>query len=62
MTTNVHEDHGCGMGTLGRNSDQFQCACHSFSLSLLVFCTRGVTSRDYKDGEKNECDGDGGSG
>jgi len=62
MTTNMHEDHGSGMRSLGRNSDRFQCACHSFSLSLLVSCTRGVMSRDYEDAEKNEGDGDGGSG
>ena len=62
MTTNVHEYDGSGMGSLGRNDDRFQCACHGFFSSLLVSCTGGVTSSDYKDGEKNECGGDGGSG
>jgi hypothetical protein len=57
----MHEDYGRSMLRSGRNGDHFQRACHSSFRSLSVFCTRGVTSRDYKDGKKNECSGGDGS-
>lgn len=60
MATNMHEDHGRGMLPPGGDRYRFQRACHIFSPILLVSCIGGVTSRDSKDREKDERDGDDG--
>ena len=48
IATNMHEDHGSGVFPLGRDNKGFQWICHRFSLNLLVYFTRRVTS-NYKD-------------